>query len=423
MNSSIFLGELFGVAFKKPIDKINITQLADILPELVKQIMEKDNKTNTEAADIINKSIMDFANTLEPTDTSDFLGLLETELSTRSIEPNTENIVIASSDDKWNFYIRFKVSEPLGLAHESLYILGKYVITADKNQSLKDSNILILNNTDSLIYREIAQESKKVEQALILAFAKIGIGIAYPKNLASEAMLEIIKEKAESKFLQENTELSESHYEIPLIHFSDKFGVVLFPEKSFPWDSEAREEKGPANIINFSETFKHHYDNLNSIHITDQRFKKVETATSILTTLIFDDSLINKIILSMTVIEVLSEKTLRPKTELDTLEYLARTLDGYDAIDQNTKSTLNQALKSIQFQSISKSCKNLVKDLLGGKDAKLFYTLYEYRSQLVHARSLKEDSDEMLKIYNDSYGLAQRLLNAYIDRLVKSCSA
>lgn len=422
MNST-FLGELFGVIFKSPIDKININQLADILPELVTQIMKKDNKTNTEAADIINKAIIDFANTLEPTDTSDFLDLLETELSTRSIEPNTENTVIASPNDKWNFYIRFKISEPLGLERESIHILEKYVITAEKNQSLKDSNILILNNTDALIYREIAQESKKVEQALILAFAKIGIGIAYPKNLASEVILEIIKEKAESKFLQENTKLSEAHCEIPLLHFSDKFGVVLFLENSFPWDSEAREEKEPVDIINFSETFKHHYENLKPIHVADQGFKKIETATSILTTLIFDDSLINKIILSMTVIEVLSEKTLRPKTELKTLEYLACILDGNNDIDQNTKSTLNQALKSIQFQSISKSCKNLVKDLLGGKDAKLFYTLYDYRSQLVHAGSLKKDSDEMLKIYNDSYGLAQRLLNAYIDRLVKSCSA
>lgn len=422
MNSN-FLGELFGVVFKKPIDKIDITQLADILPELITQIMEKDNKTNTEAVDFINKSIINFANTLEPTDTSDFLGLLETELFTRSVESNTENIVIASPDDKWNFYIRFKISEPLGLECKSLQILEKYVITAEKNQSLKDSIILILNNTDTLIYREIAQKSKKVEQALILAFAKIGIGIAYPKNLASEAMLEIIKEEAESKFMQENIKSSGSHYEIPLLHFSDKFGVVLFPENSFPWNSEAREEKESVDIINFNETFKHHYANLKSIHIADQRFKKFETATSILTTLIFDDSLINKIILSMTVIEVLSEKILRPKIELETLEYLARTLDGNNDIDQNTKSTLNQALKSIQFQSIGRSCRNLVKDLLGGKDAKLFYTLYEYRSQLVHAGSLKEDSDEMLKIYNDSYGLAQRLLNAYIDRLVKSCSA
>ncbi|EKG2484548.1 hypothetical protein QTV42_004170, partial [Vibrio vulnificus] len=117
---------------------------------------------------------------------------------------------------------------------------------------------------------------------------------------------------------------------------------------------------------------------------------------------------------SMTVIEVLSDKVPRTDQELQVLDYLMSAMEQKPDIDDKTKASLSNALDSIRFQSISKSCKALVKNLLGGKDAKLFYKLYDYRSQLVHAGTLKNDRDEMFKIYSDSFDLAKRLLTAYL---------
>ena len=65
---------------------------------------------------------------------------------------------------KWKFYIRFKVSKPLGIEQDSICFLDKYTIKPDRDQSFKDSDILVLTTSNSCIYREMISESKKVEQ-------------------------------------------------------------------------------------------------------------------------------------------------------------------------------------------------------------------------------------------------------------------
>nr|WP_232830245.1 hypothetical protein [Pectobacterium parmentieri] len=140
-----------------------------------------------------------------------------------------------------------------------------------------------------------------------------------------------------------------------------------------------------------------------------------------LTTSLFDDSLINKIILSMTSIEVLSSKVRRPDAEIKALDYLSKKLNESD-INDEVKTSIEKGLLSLQTQSIGKNCKTLVKNLLGKKDSELFYRLYDFRSQLVHTGSLKEEEEqkEMLNIYMDAYSLAKRLLVAYIDKSSKN---
>ncbi|WP_316674892.1 HEPN domain-containing protein [uncultured Tolumonas sp.] len=415
------LGELFGIAVSRPIELNNIIQIVEIIPKVVIEQANFDGKSFDDTMKNIISEVLNFAEQLEPEESEIFLELFESECSTRmtkSVDNDFESI--DPSETKWNFYIRFKVSEPLGLDQNAIDFLGNYQIKPAKKQSLKDDNILILTSSDSMTYREIMFESKKVEQALILGLAELGIGVAYPENLASEATLEKIKREAEIQFLKQHTKLYDSHYERPLFHFSDKFGVVLFQERSFPWDSNANEEKEPVDITKLDAIFSSVYDNLKGLQVIGRNFNKIEIATSILTTSIFEDSLINKIILSMTVIEVLSDKVSRSDEELRVLDYLTNVLDEKSDIDQSEKESITKALTSLRYQSISKSCKALVKDLLGSKDAKLFYKLYDYRSQLVHAGVLENNRDEMLKIYYDSYGLAKRVLMAYINRLDES---
>lgn len=415
------LGELFGITVNLPIELDNIVQIVEIIPEIAIARANLDGRDFSDTISNIMSEILDFAERLKPEESEIFLELFENECAGRMTKSSDNDFeIIDPSETKWNFYIRFKVSEPLGLDESAIDFLEKYQIKPAKKQSLKDENILILTSSDSMTYREIIFESKKVEQALILGLAELGIGVAYPENLASEAMLEKIKNEAEIQFLKQHTKVHNSYYERPLFHFSDKFGVVLFQEGSFPWNSNANEEKEPIDITKLDAIFSNVYENLKGLQIIERKFNKIEIATSILTTSIFEDSLINKIILSMTVIEVLSDKVSRSDEELRILDYLSNVLDEKSDVAQSEKEAITKALTSLRYQSISKNCKILVKDLLGGKDAKLFYKLYDYRSQLVHAGILENKRDEMLKIYNDSYGLAKRVLSAYINRLDES---
>ncbi len=348
-----------------------------------------------------------------------FISLFKEVLRLKNKDYNNDNICTYDpSKTLWNFYIRFKVSEPLGIDCESIGFLDKFIIKSDSSLSLKESNILKLENLEPLIYMEIIDVSKKVEQALILAFAELGVGIAYAENLASEKIVEDIRVISEKAFHKQHTQFYDTYSERLLIHWADKFGVVLFQVESTAWDTDAMQDKNPIDTENLNSIFSDYYEQLQNIDFGDDRLRKIATATSILTTSLFDDSLINRIILSMTAIEVLSTKIERPNDETKVIDDLVEKLNEMD-IDNNIKDSLRLGLNSMKAQSIGKSCKVLVKTLLGKKDANKFYDLYNSRSQLVHTGVLK-DKEEMYRINMESYSLAKKLLATYINNVSKT---
>lgn len=414
----IVIGKVFDIVFTRPIEVDRVLRLIDSFPVLAIKRAEENGLSELDAVDEIKNEFMNFLENMDEADFSEFLKIAEPVLLDKASKPINDSVSIMDPDKtKWNFYIRFRVSEPLGVDKNSLKFLDQFTIEADNNKSLKEEKVLVLRNNTSLIYREILPFSKKVEQALIMAFAELGIGIAYPENLASGFVLDKIQREMESTFINQHIKISDVYYERPLIHFSDKFGVELFQEESLPWNSNATQEKEPYDVILFDKLFGENYNYLRDTNICDDLFRKIELASSILTTSIYEDSLASKIILSMTVIEVLSEKESRDDEELRALDFLVTSMNEVKDFDSKVKASLIRTLESMRFQSIGKSCKYLVKSLLGKKDSQLFYTLYDYRSQLVHAGSLKNDHEKMYKIYNDSFGLAKRLLSEYIKRL------
>lgn len=416
------IATLLETEITRPIKREDVIELVERLPQLAIKRSKKERVDVEVAIASIQDEIISFAEKLDEAECEVFLDFLECEMSERAdVERAKEdNVSIMNPEtDKWGFYIRFKISKALGIDQVSLLFLDKFIIESDSDVSLKDAKILKLRNLEGLIYRDIIEVSKKVEQALILAFAELGIGIAYPDNLASEAPQEIIKKELENNFIERHTKRYDSYTERPLIHWSDKFGVVLFPEESVPWDTRATQDNSSVDPIKFQELFNDNYGYLERIFFVGDKFKKIEIAAGILTTSLFDDSLINKIILSMTAIEVLSEKAARPDEELMALTYLAQKLDEADFSD-STKKSLAQSLESIRFQSIGKACRTLVKEFLGKKDAEKFHDLYAYRSQLVHAGALKDGREKMYKTYIDSYDLVTRLLAAYVRNASKN---
>ncbi len=415
MDQNLIARLLEGTA-SKPFSRATIKKLFDRIEQNFFHEIKSGKISPDQLSSFINNEIFEFAETLEDDERDLFMEFIMIEAASRE-EPKEDGSLVKHMDpdaDQWNFYIRFKISRPLGVDHESISFLEGVSIESDSELPLKHSITLKLKNSKTSIYREIIEIAKKTEQALKIAFSEMGIGIAYPDDLASETVQEKIKKEIEICFLNHHTTYHEDYYDRPLIHFSDKYGVILFQEADASWDSKATEDRSPVDTKKLSELFDKSYKKLGPIWFLGDRFKKIDKATAILTTSLFDESLINRIILSMTTIEVLSEKTLRPSNEIEALDYLIDHLKISD-LDDSIKASLQKSLDVTKHQSIGKSCKLLIKNLLGKKESENFYRLYEARSQLVHAGGLKDVKEEMYKTYTESYELARKTLEAYIE--------
>lgn len=410
---------LFGVKISTPLERDTVKQVLDNLPKLAIDKFASENTTIEQVMQAVNNEIKNFLTILDEVDAEFFCEIAEEYLP---LSNECELNITQPEKDKWNFYIRFQIPRPPGIDCDSLVFLDKFIIESDSGLSLKEAKILRLKNIETAVYRDIAVISRKVEQALILAFSDLGIGIAYPDNLASAALLERLKRAVEKDFVEQHTVRHDGFYDVPLIHWSDKFGVQLFPEKSTAWDTKAVQEYDVVDVERLDHLFNQHYNRFKNVFIAGESFQKIKTATSILATSLFDDSLINKIILSMTAIEVLSERIRRPNAEIDALAYLSKKMNESE-FDVNVKEAIKKGLDSLQYQSIGKNCRVLVKKLLGKKDSQLFHKLYDFRSQLVHAGAIKKDEKEeqieMFNIYMESYSLAKRLLVAYVENSIE----
>lgn len=335
-----------------------------------------------------------------------------------SKKPNDfdEDGVMKSDPDKnrWSFYIRFKISKPLDFDLNELSISDDFLIVTGSELSLNETQTLKLINLKPMLYREILEVSKNTEQALILAFAGLGIGIAYAQSLGSEAITEYLRTSIEDVWRKNHITYEESSYTSYIHHPNDAYGINYFQFESTPIDFQAKKTCEPLNKNELEKLFTQFYQKFNILHHHHNSFKKFEIANSILTTSLFDDSLINKIILSMTAIEVLTEKEMRSKTEIDVLSELINIVQGM-SLDKNVEESIRLGLESLKSQSIGKSCRNLIKKLLGKEEAKEFYDIYNFRSQLVHGGKLKNHTDaDLIKIHGKAYVLAKKTLNAYL---------
>ncbi len=128
----------------------------------------------------------------------------------------------------------------------------------------------------------------------------------------------------------------------------------------------------------------------------------------------------SKLILSMTAIEVLSDRgdvDQDIKEALDALQGQIKMVEATDA----TKGVLAKVLESAKRETISKAGKRVVKEYLGARQAKEFYRLYDVRSQLVHGNParLTFDIDGHSEIEKDAeagFNLALQLALKFQDK-------
>lgn len=127
-----------------------------------------------------------------------------------------------------------------------------------------------------------------------------------------------------------------------------------------------------------------------------------------------------KLILAMTAIEVLIDREPVSSQIANGLDALKEKICDV-AEEEDIREQIHKILDNAKIESISKAGKRLVRQLLGNKEAKKFYDLYDIRSKLVHGnhQSLTvdlTDADEIEKHANDGFNLAFNLIKSHIKK-------
>lgn len=398
----------------KNVTDLELNELTDILYQQASILSNKETISQEVAFDKILQLLYKDENIKN---NSDYKKVCSNAKRTPN-EYDDENVMISDPDlNRWNFYIRFKISKPLDINETEIRIFNDYLLVSGSKKNLKESNILKLIGLKPMLYREIILVSKKIEQALILAFTDLSIGIVYANDIESEALTEKIRKSVENDFRNNHLEYSDFTYTGYLSHPNDGYGLTLFQYESTPIQYNAEMEFTPLTCEELEVSFSNYFNKLGEFNYYEESFKKINTASNILATSLFDDSLINKIILSMTAIEVLSEKLEKSQEEIKVINTLIENLNNMK-INNEIKSSLEKGLMSLKNQSIGKSCRILVKKLLGKEKSKKFYDIYDFRSQLVHTGKLKDnDKDKLIRIKNDAYMIAKDTLDAYLKEI------
>lgn len=128
----------------------------------------------------------------------------------------------------------------------------------------------------------------------------------------------------------------------------------------------------------------------------------------------------SKLILSMTAIEVLSDRGDVDQEIKDALDALKGQITLIEATD-TTKEMLAEVLENAKKETISKACKRVVKEYLGGRQAREFHRLYGVRSEAVHGNPsrLTFDINEHSEIEKDAeigFNLALQLALKFQDK-------
>jgi len=154
-----------------------------------------------------------------------------------------------------------------------------------------------------------------------------------------------------------------------------------------------------------------------SEEIIDVADANVFEALTVLTLAVSEPFPKSKLILSMTVIEILSGKQKKQSnsilTAIDHLKDEVRSM----TIDTDVKDKLVNILNNGRKESISSKCYEFIKSTLGESDANDFKKIYNARSKNVHGdntiKSWANDS-ELVYFSNKAYSLAFRLISVFV---------
>lgn len=315
---------------------------------------------------------------------------------------------IIISDDEFKIVIAFEI------AGSKIDIKEKKVtfpLSNKKNIVLKATheNVLISDTKYLTIiinnycnYRNAAIDMYKIDLALKLTALENNIGIINENKLHDEYLnKEILKRIGKVKF--------------PMtLVFKELHNKGIYCQNAPEWDPEIHQEIEKITSDTFFTSFQKNYGKC-------KIDSKINNAVDMLNSIKFEYSSKVKLVLSMTVIEMLAERRiLRSGSELEVIEKFKKEIEE-SSLDNNQKKSLSKAISECSYYSISNLCKKMIKQKLGKERTDEFRTLYEYRSKIIHTGNIddmcfdiKEDANEYT-FAEKAYKLASDLTKKCIE--------
>jgi hypothetical protein len=309
--------------------------------------------------------------------------------------------------EKFNFRISFKLSgNTINVDQERVRIIeGKeiFLTASTKGGVISQSNQLAIEGEGFDTYRAASIEMLKLEQAMKLAALEQHFGICtansghdeYPCNVALR-------------------EMEHSHIRKGII-FKQLASRRAFPASMIVWDPEPSQEFESVDYSKLSSGISKYYA---GYHVAFPMSSSIDMLGAIH----FEYSSMVRLILSMTVIEMLAGSGgRRSNEEQAVIDELVQSIQK-SALSKDQKESLALAVGGCKKYSIGKSCRKFVGQKLGKDQAKAFNDLYNYRSRLVHSGEIDEplmsEEEREAQIYKaagGAYVMASKLVDAVME--------
>ncbi|MBB1343823.1 hypothetical protein H5158_19620 [Pseudoalteromonas sp. SR45-6] len=278
-----------------------------------------------------------------------------------------------------------------------------YLMASDEEARICDTDSLLVLGSNYKNYREAAIDMVRVEQAIKMSALSEYVGISVSNDGHEDYPQNVILREMEKPFLGSG-----------LMFKQLVFRRVYETTTNF-YDPNMSCEVELIQCDNFIKQCNKYYENY------DYSFE-LSSVIEILNNIKFEYSSKVRLILSMTVVEMLSDsKVTRTEEEIKMIDSFVNEIEDSN-IDKNKKQSLRLAIEGCKNLSISNACKKLVKSKLGRKRAEDFYRLYNYRSRVVHSGglddSIKDDEELQAEIYKAA-GEANLLASDLVDAVLE----
>jgi hypothetical protein len=309
--------------------------------------------------------------------------------------------------ETFNFRISFKLSSSnINVDQEKVRIFkGKEIfLTASTKETLiSQSNQLAIEGEGFETYRAAGIEMLKLEQAMKLAALEQNFGICTSNSGHDEYPLNVMLREIEHDYILKG------------IIFKQLASRRAYPASMIVWDPEPSQEFESIDYSKLSAGISKYYAGY-------YLAIPMSSIIDILGAIHFEYSSMVRLILSMTVIEMLAGSGGgRSNEEQAIVDELVQKIQE-SSLSKDQKESLALAVNGCKKYSIGKSCRKFVGQKLGKDQAKAFNELYNYRSRLVHLGEIDEplmsEEEREMQIYKaagEAYVMASKLVDVVME--------
>lgn len=286
----------------------------------------------------------------------------------------------------YGFRIRFLLPEYRRIEHNT-EILQILLPTGDKEVLLKSVPKVKIKDSINLAVFASGFSSKceadncgrKVRNSLLLCGPHLQMGFDVGKDKARFIITEYGRKwlKKMMKLKEETTILNDIH------------GLCVYPEEKgvgVRFAGSLASFQVGVSSTKFVEEFTKAYD------LDPQLSDKQWLALEVYNSSHFESSLRMRFLTLVVAVECLCIQKTRPEPVICHLRKLIEITEKID-LESSEKSSFLHCLKNLKKESISKSCRQLVKKYLGDEMETLFKDCYDIRSRILHNGSVPEGKD------------------------------